>query len=311
MTRDACSRRGHRAQRLVEPGLSPAYEDPAVARAEIDALAAKDGRVGVGRPARRRRRRLPPRHAAAHPRGARTCGSKAPATPSRREPEIVRDLYGVRRRALGRGGRDEPLRGRPGDRPGARRRLVPGGLRRCSTSTRSARRRARTRRSPCRPASRSGARSGATSRRSAASTWLSRNTRLRSPVFSPLPPPSLEEATNEWEEGFDDPALRDVRRRARRARRRLGGRLRDRGVVGAHGIVRPPNAGFLGFAAVLPEARGLGAGRALGEAVLVWARDAGHPTVVTDWRETNLLSSRTWPRLGFRPTFRRLFRAIA
>ena len=38
----------------------------------------------------------------------------------------------------------------------------------------------------------------------------------------------------------------------------------------------------------MPEARGLGAGRALGEAVLVWARDAGHPTVVTDWRETNL-----------------------
>ncbi len=77
------------------------------------------------------------------------------------------------------------------------------------------------------------------------------------------------------------------------------------------GIVRPTGAGFLGFAAVLPEARGLGAGRALGEAVLVWARDAGHPTVVTDWRETNLLSSRTWPRLGFRPTFRRLYRAIA
>jgi glycerol-3-phosphate dehydrogenase len=45
--------------------------------------------------------------------------------------------------------------------------------------------------------------------------------------------------------------------------------------------------------------------------VLLWARDAGHPTVVTDWRETNLLASRAWPSLGFRPTFRRLFRAIA
>ena len=50
---------------------------------------------------------------------------------------------------------------------------------------------------------------------------------------------------------------------------------------------------------------------ALGEMVLVWARDAGYPTVVTDWRETNLLSSRAWPRLGFRPLFRRLHRAIA
>lgn len=32
--------------------------------------------------------------------------------------------------------------------------------------------------------------------------------------------------------------------------------------------------------------------------------------VVTDWRMTNLPSSRAWPRLGFRPTFHRLFRAI-
>ena len=37
----------------------------------------------------------------------------------------------------------------------------------------------------------------------------------------------------------------------------------------------------------------------------------GYPTVVTDWRVTNLLSSRTWPRLGWLPTFYRLYRAIA
>jgi GNAT superfamily N-acetyltransferase len=132
-----------------------------------------------------------------------------------------------------------------------------------------------------------------------------------SPVFSTLELPTLQDATNEWEEGFDDPAYATFVAE------------HDGLVVGSavgcaieassehKGIVRPPGAGFLGFAAVLPEARGLGAGRALGEAVILWARDAGHPTVVTDWRETNLLSSRTWPRLGFRPTFRRLHRAIA
>ena len=64
-------------------------------------------------------------------------------------------------------------------------------------------------------------------------------------------------------------------------------------------------------AGVLPESRGAGAGRLLGERVLAWVRDAGHPTIVTDWRMTNLTSSRTWPRLGFRPTFYRLFRGIA
>jgi GNAT superfamily N-acetyltransferase len=76
------------------------------------------------------------------------------------------------------------------------------------------------------------------------------------------------------------------------------------------GPARPDNAGFLGFAAVLPEARGTGAGRALGETVGWWAAQAGFDSVVTDWRVTNLLSSRTWPRLGYRTTFLRLHRSI-
>jgi hypothetical protein len=54
-----------------------------------------------------------------------------------------------------------------------------------------------------------------------------------------------------------------------------------------------------------------GAGRMLGERILALAPEAGYPTLVTDWRMTNLTSSRTWPRLGFRPTFYRLFRGIA
>jgi GNAT superfamily N-acetyltransferase len=63
--------------------------------------------------------------------------------------------------------------------------------------------------------------------------------------------------------------------------------------------------------AVLPEARGRGAGRALGEAILAWSRDAGYPSVATDWRSTNLEADRAWRNLGFRPSFRRLHRAIA
>jgi GNAT superfamily N-acetyltransferase len=76
------------------------------------------------------------------------------------------------------------------------------------------------------------------------------------------------------------------------------------------GLVRPPGAGFIGYAAVLPDARGLGAGRALGESVLAWARDAGYRTVVADWRSTNLEANRTWVGLGFQPIFHRLHRAI-
>jgi ribosomal protein S18 acetylase RimI-like enzyme len=76
------------------------------------------------------------------------------------------------------------------------------------------------------------------------------------------------------------------------------------------GLARPERAAFLGFAATLPEARGTGAGLALTNAGLAWAREQGYPVTVVDWRETNLLASRFWPRRGFRRTFLRLHRAI-
>ena len=132
-----------------------------------------------------------------------------------------------------------------------------------------------------------------------------------SPVFSQIGPPPVEESISEWEEDFDDPkfatfvAVVD----GRVVGSAIGCSIT---VSGTHkGLVRPDNAGFLGFASVLPEARGAGVGRALGTTVLDWAADEGYPWVVTDWRATNLLSSRTWPKLGYRPTFLRLFRAIA
>jgi ribosomal protein S18 acetylase RimI-like enzyme len=75
-------------------------------------------------------------------------------------------------------------------------------------------------------------------------------------------------------------------------------------------LARVENAAFLGFAATLPEARGSGAGLALTNAGLDWAREHGYPVVVVDWRETNLLASRFWPRRGFRRTFLRLYRSI-
>jgi GNAT superfamily N-acetyltransferase len=76
------------------------------------------------------------------------------------------------------------------------------------------------------------------------------------------------------------------------------------------GLARPPGAAFIGFAITYPEARGTGAGSALTDASFAWARDRGYATMVTDWRETNLLASRFWPRRGFRKSFLRLHRAI-
>ncbi len=76
------------------------------------------------------------------------------------------------------------------------------------------------------------------------------------------------------------------------------------------GLARPDGAALLGWAATRPEVRGSGAGRDLTEASFAWARERGHGTMVTDWRVTNLLSSRFWPRRGFRSTFLRLYRHV-
>lgn len=131
-----------------------------------------------------------------------------------------------------------------------------------------------------------------------------------SPVFSTLQMEPLEEVRAEVEADLDDPKytwfVAD----------------HDGAVVGSgigcalsvSGGHRGPNAAagaaFLAYAAVFAEARGLGAGRALGESILAWARDAGYPSIATDWRSANIEADHAWRGLGFRPTFRRLHRLI-
>jgi ribosomal protein S18 acetylase RimI-like enzyme len=133
---------------------------------------------------------------------------------------------------------------------------------------------------------------------------------LDAPVFSSRPIPSPEEERQEWLDTFADDQ-EEV----------LIGYLNDRPIAcwsvtsiersGEHsGLARPERAAFLGFAATLPESRGSGIGVALTEACFAWAAEHGYPTMVTDWRETNLLASRFWPRRGFRRMFLRLYRSI-
>lgn len=79
---------------------------------------------------------------------------------------------------------------------------------------------------------------------------------------------------------------------------------------GHHGPNAAHGAALLAYAAVLPEVRGMGAGRVIGESILAWARDAGYPSIATDWRSANIEADRAWRALGFRPTFRRMHRLI-
>jgi GNAT superfamily N-acetyltransferase len=131
-----------------------------------------------------------------------------------------------------------------------------------------------------------------------------------SPVFSAGEVPTLEEAQADWEESIDDPAYMTfvAEHNGQVIGTSIGCSLEK---SSAHsGLAQPDNAGFLAYAAVFPQARGIGAGRALGEAVLNWAAEVGYESVVTDWRVTNLLSSRAWPSLGFVQTFHRLHRLL-
>jgi GNAT superfamily N-acetyltransferase len=72
----------------------------------------------------------------------------------------------------------------------------------------------------------------------------------------------------------------------------------------------PENSIDLAFAATRDDVRGSGAGRALTAHAFGWAHDHGFRSMTVDWRSVNLLSSRFWPRRGFRPQYLRLYRAV-
>jgi GNAT superfamily N-acetyltransferase len=72
----------------------------------------------------------------------------------------------------------------------------------------------------------------------------------------------------------------------------------------------PADSIDLAQASTRPPERGSGVGVALTHHVIRWAHDHGYPTMITDWRMTNLLASRFWPKRGFRASFLRLYRSI-
>ena len=296
----------HRSQRLVEPGLDPAYEDSAAARAEIEKLLATAGASGSAA--------IVEGHVAGfllgRPREA-SWGPNVwvdPAGHAAVRAELVRDLYA----AAAARWVDEGLTSHYAVVPATDPALVDAWFRLGFGHQHV---HAIRETPPARPVPEA----AALVLRRAERKDIEALARLDivlpehqtlSPVFSRLPLPDLEETRAEYEEDFDDPRFTTFV--VERGGEVIGSAIAcPIEVSSSHAsLALPPGAGFLGFAAVFPEHRGLGAGRLLGEAVFAWARETGREWVVTDWRMTNLLSSRVWPRLGFRPTFYRLFRAI-
>jgi GNAT superfamily N-acetyltransferase len=129
---------------------------------------------------------------------------------------------------------------------------------------------------------------------------------MPAPSFSGLVSQPFEEAVAEWREDTwtGDQFAHFVAER-------------DGRVVGHALLYRrpadlrvPADSIDLAGASTFPDFRGSGVGRALTAHAVAWAYDQGIPTMVTDWRMTNLLASRFWPRRGFRETFLRLYRSI-
>jgi ribosomal protein S18 acetylase RimI-like enzyme len=131
-----------------------------------------------------------------------------------------------------------------------------------------------------------------------------------SPVFSMRGLPTEKEIRNEWNDTI-----------ARGEEKVLIGYRDGRPVacwafvpaeLSSHfrGLGLADRACYLSYAVTLPESRGTGLGVALTDAGFAWAGDEGYDTMVTDWRVTNLLASRFWPRRGFRPSILRLYRSI-
>jgi GNAT superfamily N-acetyltransferase len=126
------------------------------------------------------------------------------------------------------------------------------------------------------------------------------------PSFSGFTLPSDQEYLDEWKNLHEEPEYTHFL--AELDGRPVGHLLLYRRPEGDLRV--PPHSIDLANAATDPAERGSGAGVALTAFALRWAREHGYETMITDWRMTNLLASRFWPRRGFRETFLRLYRSI-
>ena len=134
----------------------------------------------------------------------------------------------------------------------------------------------------------------------AGSTSSCHGTRVCHRASPPASSDTYEEAAAEWEEDFDDPEFTTfvAEHDGRVVGSAVGCALTKSGTNS--GLVAPGERRLPRLRRRAPRRRGLGAGRALGETVLAWSAEQRATTSsATDWRQTNLLSSRAWPALGF------------
>ena len=126
------------------------------------------------------------------------------------------------------------------------------------------------------------------------------------PSFSGMRPYTHDDYVEDWRGTWDNADFKHFV--AERDGRIVGHYLMYRR---PRGDLRIPESSIdLASASTEVATRGSGVGRALMAHVLDWAHAAGYRAMTTDWRMTNLLASRFWPKRGFRPTYLRMYRSI-
>jgi ribosomal protein S18 acetylase RimI-like enzyme len=128
------------------------------------------------------------------------------------------------------------------------------------------------------------------------------------PVWGAMPPEIVGANRAGWLELLDDPTA-DVWLAFEQGEPVGSQAYYPSEMTGEH-LLGSDSTCHLAIAGTLPSARGRGIATALTRAGLARARQRGYLACETDWRSTNLLSSRFWPRFGFRPAFYRLARRI-
>ena len=134
------------------------------------------------------------------------------------------------------------------------------------------------------------------------------STQIKAPVWAVMMPEYVASRANAWSElAGDDEATVWL---AMRGDEPLALQAYWPAEPEGDSLMSPEACINLSVAATRPEARGLGLGVALHEQIMDEARAAGYRYAETDWRSANLLSSRFWPRRGYRPVFYRLVRRL-
>jgi GNAT superfamily N-acetyltransferase len=131
---------------------------------------------------------------------------------------------------------------------------------------------------------------------------------VEAPVWAPMMPDEVAGREAAWAElATDDEVTAWL---AMRGEEPLAVQMYWSSEADADNVMIPEDCVYLSVAGTRPEARGLGLGTWLSEHILAETYAAGFRYCETDWRSTNLLSSRFWPKRGYRPVFYRLVRRV-